>query len=127
MHDLTLALRDARTAFVREPDPVRRSVLARLIEDVRMRAAPVGAQYATACIRMALQDWPSAGIPGASFGDSNHREDPLAKADLADLGLRLAEALIRFDPRIHGDEVARHEMLEVLISAFVIPPPHVQA
>jgi hypothetical protein len=127
MHELTLALRDARTALARETDPGRRAVLTRLIEDMKVRAAPVGSQYAKNCIVMALREWPSADDPGVSPQSLPGGVDLLGKVDLADLGLRLAEALIRFDPRIHGDEVARHEMLEVLISEFAITQPRPQA
>lgn len=122
MLELTGALRDARAALTRETDPERQTGLCRLIEEVRARAAPVSAHYARACIDMALRDRPEVERPPGMTA-----EDPLGRVDLVDLGFRFAEALSRFDPRIHGDEVARHEMLEVLISEFVIPDPRPQA
>lgn len=127
MRDLTGALRDARAALTRETDPERQTGLRRLIEEVRARAAPISAYYAKVCLDMAIRDRPVAATPGRAPAKGPRSRDPLGQVDLADLGFRFAEALSRFDPRIHGDEVARHEMLEVLISEFVIPDPRPQA
>lgn len=113
MREVTRSLGDAHVALARETDPARQETVQRLIGDVTVRSALLAAQYARVCLGL--------------VGQVGVEEDVIYKLrlagpeELAALGFRFASALSRFDPRIHGDEVALHELRGALIGELPAP------
>lgn len=109
MSEVDRILREAGALIAREPDPDRRAALSGLVRDLEGRVAPISAEFARVCLRLL---GPVRADGGADLRD---RYDPSDEAGLARLGLRFARSLGRFDPRVHGEQVALHEMREALL------------
>lgn len=109
MSEVDRILREAGALIVREPDPDRRAALSGLVLDLEGRVAPISAEFARVCLRLIGRGVP---VPEVLPPLRSDRPD---EAGLARLGLRFARSLGRFDPRVHGDQVALHEMREALL------------
>lgn len=109
MSEVDRILREAGALTRREADPRRRDALSGLVRDLEGRVAPISAEFARICLRLL------GPVRAEGSADLRDRYDPSDEAGLARLGLRFAGALSRFDPRVHGDQVALHEMREALL------------
>lgn len=109
MSGIERALREAETLLAREPDPTRRDAMSGLVRDLEVRAAPISADFARACLDLLDPVRPEEG--------SNPTRPPLPsdESGRARLGLRLAAALFRVDPRVHGARAALHELRATLL------------
>jgi hypothetical protein len=121
MRELAVSFRQARSVQAQFTEQAQRDQMDQMIRDVKARAATVCAHYAKICINFVL---PSDGLspsgPVRSDEWAGPTPDPY-ELDYAALGLLFAEALTRYDPRIHGEEVALHELREVLFEQTIIP------
>ena len=109
MSEVDRVLRETGALIAHEPDPHRRDALSGLIRDLEGRVAPISAEFARVCLRRL------GPVRADGVTDLRDRYDPSDEAGLARLGLRFARSLGRFDPRVHGDQVALHEMREALL------------